>query len=532
MTTTNPNAHEAQAGWNATAMDYPADATVHGLFERQARLGPSRVALRPTGGEAVTYGELAERSNAFAHYLIGLGVQRGSLVGLCIDHSPELFTALLGILKAGAAYVPLDTTFPAARLEWILADTAAKVVVTTQTLSAAIPASFTGRTVRFDAEWPDAAQRPCDDPAAGAGPEDLLYVMYTSGSTGRPKGVLVPHRGVVNYLWWAIDGYGLAGERGAPLVGSVAFDLSVPNFWLPLIGGKCITLLPPDRTLEKLAGLLEQPLDFSLLKITPAHLDILRNILQPGSVTSVRTFVVGADEVRPETVAGWLQVAPGARIINEYGPTETVVGCSVYTIPATFDPAIAVPIGRPIGNLRMYVLDDHLDPLPHGAIGELYIGGDGVAYGYLNQPALTADRFVPDLFGPPGSRLYRSGDLARFRPDGNIDFLGRSDFQVKIRGHRVELGEVEARLGLYPGIAEAVANAYADKFGNKCLAAYLVLADGTVPPSESELRTFMAQVLPDAMVPSAFITLDAMPLTLAGKIDRTALPRGRAHEHR
>jgi amino acid adenylation domain-containing protein len=524
MTMMAPKAREAQAAWNLTAMHYPADATVHGLFERQARLGPGRVAVRPADGEAVTYRDLAERSNAFARYLTGLGVRRGSLVGLCMDHSPELFTVLLGILKAGAAYVPLDAALPAARLEWILADTAARVVVTTRELSAAIPPSFAGHVVRFDAEWPEAARQPRDGLPGGAGPEDLLYVMYTSGSTGRPKGVLVPHRGVVNYLWWAIGGYGLEGERGAPLVGSIAFDLSVPNFWLPLIGGRCVTLLPPDRALERLARLLEQPLDFSLLKITPAHLDVLRAILRPGSVTSVRTFVVGADEVRPETVAGWQRVAPGARIINEYGPTETVVGCSVYTIPEEFDPSVPVPIGRPIGNIRMYVLDEHFNPLPPGAVGELYIGGDGVAHGYLNQPALTADRFLPDPFGPPGSRFYRSGDLARFRPDGNIDFLGRSDFQVKIRGYRIELGEVEARLGTHPGIAQAVASAYTDKFGNKCLAAYLVPAAGTALPAESDLRAFMAEVLPDAMVPSAFIVLDTMPLTPAGKIDRTALP--------
>jgi amino acid adenylation domain-containing protein len=524
MTAMTSNAREAQIAWNATARHYPADETVHGLFERQARLAPSRVAIRAADGETLTYRELAGRSNAFARYLIGLGVKRGSLVGMCIDHSPELFTALLGILKAGAAYVPLDPMLPPARLEWILADTAAEVIVTTQALSVAIPASFADRVICIDATGPDAVRQPRDDPVSGAGPEDLLYVMYTSGSTGRPKGVLVPHRGVVNYLWWAIDGYGLEGERGAPLVGSIAFDLSVPNFWLPLIGGKCVTLLPPDRALENLARLLERSLDFSLLKITPAHLDVLRTILKPGAVTSVRTLVVGADEVRPETVAGWLQVAPGMRIINEYGPTETVVGCSVFTIPDPFDPSAPVPIGKPIGNLRMYVLDERLDPLPAGGIGELYIGGDGVARGYLNQPALTAVRFLPDPFGPPGSRLYRSGDLARIRPDGNFDFLGRSDSQVKIRGYRVELGEVEARLGMYPGITEAVAGAYTDKFGNRCLAAYLVTDAGTAPPSESELRTFMAEVLPAAMVPSVFITLDAMPLTPAGKIDHTALP--------
>ncbi|MER5267854.1 amino acid adenylation domain-containing protein [Actinosynnema sp. NPDC002837] len=510
--------------WNDTDAVFPDDATVHGLFERWAREEPDRVAVRAVDGGTVTYRELDERANQLAHHLRAMGVGRESLVAACVGHSTEMFVALLGILKAGAAYVPLDAALPSARLEWILTDTAAPIVVTTAALRSAVPEAFAGRFVLVDADWPeiDARPRSAPEPLSDAG--NLLYVMYTSGSTGKPKGVLVPHVGVVNYLHWAITGYGLEGERGAPMLGSIAFDLSVPNFWLPLVGGRCVTLLPPDRSLETLAGVLADPGDFSLLKITPGHLDVLRGMLDPGSVRSVRTFVVGADEVRPETVAGWRQVAPNARIINEYGPTETVVGCSVHVVEDGFDPSRSVPIGRPIDNIRMYVLDSGLNPMPVGVVGELYIGGIGVARGYLHRAALTAEKFVPDPFGEPGDRLYRTGDLARYRPDGELDFLGRTDFQVKVRGYRIELGEVEARLGLHPGVVDAVAAAVTGTGGHKRLVGYLVAADRTAPPTPAELRAFLAEVLPDYMVPSVFVVLDRMPLTSAGKVDRTALP--------
>ncbi|TDP89884.1 non-ribosomal peptide synthetase [Labedaea rhizosphaerae] len=510
--------------WNDTAARFPGDATVHGLFERCVRDQPEAVAVRCTDGTTLSYRELDARANQLAHHLRGMGVGCESMVAVCVGHSPEMFVALLGILKSGAAYVPLDAALPSQRLEWILTDTAAPIVVTTEALADAVPDAFDGTIVRVDTDWPLIADQPAHRPEPVSGAQNLLYVIYTSGSTGRPKGVLVPHVGVVNYLHWATTGYGLAGERGAPMLGSIAFDLSVPNFWLPLIGGKCVTLLPPDRSLETLAEVLAEPGDFSLLKITPGHLDVLRGMLDADSVHSVRTFVVGADEVRPETVAGWRKIAPGARVLNEYGPTETVVGCSVHEIEDEFDPSRSVSIGRPIDNLRMYVLDAAMNPAPVGVVGELFIGGIGVARGYLHRAALTAEKFVPDPFGAPGDRLYRTGDLARSRPNGELDFLGRTDFQVKVRGYRIELGEVEARLGLHPGVVDAVAAAVTGPSGHKRLVGYLVAADKANPPAPNELRAFMAEVLPDYMVPSVFVTLDEMPLTSAGKVDRTALP--------
>ncbi|MET0236754.1 MAG: amino acid adenylation domain-containing protein, partial [Kibdelosporangium sp.] len=443
-----PDLERAQVttGWNDTAGNYPR-ATLPELFEAAVRRTPDAVAVSDVDGSTVGYAELNARANRLAHHLRGLGVGAESVVGVCVRHSVDMFVGLLGVLKAGAAYVPLDPEHPADRLAFMLSDTGAQLVVTHRAAAAAVPARFDGPLVSLDpAGLPDGL--PDSDPVPLTGPDNLVYVMYTSGSTGRPKGVMISHAGLVNYLWWAIDGYGLGGASGAPMLGSIAFDLSVPNFFLPLIGGKNVTLLPNDKSLLALADLMRGPGDHSLLKLTPGHLDVLRGLLPAtDSVHCVRTFVVGADEVRPETVAAWRKIAPDARIIDEYGPTETVVGCSTYLVDENFDPSVPVSIGRPIANIRMYVLDEHLEPVPVGAAGELCIGGAGVARGYLNRRGLTAEKFVPDPFAPtPGERMYRTGDLARFRADGNLDFLGRIDHQVKILGYRIELGEIEARL--------------------------------------------------------------------------------------
>jgi amino acid adenylation domain-containing protein/non-ribosomal peptide synthase protein (TIGR01720 family) len=528
---TSEEHHRAVDVWNDTRFEYPVDATVHGLVEIQADAEPEAIAIWDADGGTVTFGELERSANRLAHFLRSRGVGRESLVGVCFDHSVDMFTALLGVLKAGGAYVPLDAGLPEARAQWILEDTAAPLVVTSVELRDRIPAAYTGEVLCIEDLYPELAELPDSRLEPVSDSDNLLYIIYTSGSTGRPKGVQVPHRGVVNYLWWAVEGYGLeSGEKGAPMLGSIAFDLSVPNFWLPLIGGNSVTLLPTDNSLEALAKTLGGDEDFSLLKSTPGHLDVLRSLLEHDSVHSVRTFVVGADEVRPETVAGWRRVAPDARIINEYGPTETVVGCSVYPIPEDFDASSSVSIGWPIGNLRMYVLDAALNPLPPGVVGELYIGGDGVARGYLNRPALTAEKFIPDPFGGPGDRLYRTGDLARWRSTGDFDFLGRNDFQVKIRGYRIELGEVESRLGSHPAVTEAVASAVTDKHGHKRLVGYVVLDPSLPAPDSAELRAYVGAELPEYMVPALFHVLDAMPLTPAGKVDRTALPRPGARQ--
>lgn len=509
--------------WNDTAVAFP-DACVHELFQARVASDPAAVALVDVDGSIVTYGELNARANRVAHYLRSLGIGPESVVGLCVGHSVELFVGLWGILKAGAAYLPLDPTHPRARSRFMLADSGATVVVTVQPLLAVVPEDFTGRVLCLDRDRAEFAGFPDTDPVPLATPDNLIYVMFTSGSTGRPKGVLVTHRGVANYLLWCVDGYGLSGRSGAPMVGSIAFDLSVPNFLLPMIGGKDVTLLAEDDPVQALVDLVQRPGDFSLLKITPGYLDALRRLLPAQTrIDSIRTYVVGADEVRPETVAGWQRVAPESRIINEYGPTETVVGCSVYQIGPDFDPSIPVSIGRPIANLRMYVLDEWGQLAPPGVPGELYIGGVGVARGYGNRPGLTAERFVPDPYDPtPGARMYRTGDLARFRHNGDIDFLGRIDHQVKIRGYRVELGEVEARLLAHPAVREAVV-VCRDIGDHRRLIGYVVPGPGeAVTPAE--VKSFVAAVLPDYMVPAIVVVLDRMPLTAGNKVDRTALP--------
>jgi amino acid adenylation domain-containing protein len=514
---------------NDTSTPMP-EALVHGLFEEVAHRSPEAVAVVAADGSTVTYRELNERANQLAWHLRGLGVTAEQFVGICVDSSVSQLVALLGILKGGGAYVPLDPAHPADRLGFIMQDTRARVIVTTEGLRGRLP-DGDYRTVSLDGDAAAIASRPATDPEPHVTPDNLVYAMYTSGSTGRPKGVMISHRGLNNYLLWAVDGYGLDGAHGAPMLGSIAFDLSIPNFFLPLIGGRDVTLLPPDPSLRALAGLLGQPADFSLLKITPAHLDLLRAQLPAEArLHSVRTFVVGADEVKPETVAAWRTHAPGARIIDEYGPTETVVGCSVYTIPADFDPSAPVPIGKPIANIQMYVLDSDLDPVPTGVVGELYIGGTGVARGYLNRPGLTAERFLPDPYAPqPGARFYRTGDLARLRPDGNLEFLGRIDHQVKIRGYRIELGEIEAQLLLHPGIREAVVAAREDRPGDKRLVGYVV-PTGPTPPEAAELRGYLGRSLPAYMLPAAFVVLDALPLSAGGKVDRARLPTPKAHQ--
>ncbi|GGO21535.1 non-ribosomal peptide synthetase [Micromonospora parathelypteridis] len=506
--------------WNDTEITYP-DRCVHELFERQAAATPLATAIIEQDGTAVSYAQLNARANRIAHLLRERGVGVEDVVGLCLPQSTDLHAALLGILKAGGCYLPLDPAHPAERQRYMLSDAGARILLTAADTQERF-ADFDGERICVPTE--DLSGYAETDPEAVNTPNNLIYIMYTSGSTGRPKGVLVTHRGVANYLLWSIDGYGVQGTSGAPMVGSIAFDLSVPNFLLPLISGRDVTLLPETDQVQALADLIQRDGDFSLLKITPGHLDALRHLTPAGSrVNSVRTYVVGADEVRPETVAAWREIAPQGRIINEYGPTETVVGCSVYEIGDDFDPASPISIGRPIANLRMYVLDAQGRLAPPGVVGELYIGGVGVARGYAGRPALTAERFVPDPYDPlPGARMYRTGDLARFRLDGNIDFLGRIDHQVKIRGYRVELAEVEARLLAHPEVTEAVV-VCREAGGHQRLAAYVVgAARAAVAPDG--VKRFVAAGLPDYMVPSVVTVLDQMPLTAGGKVDRGALP--------
>ncbi|HEU4629064.1 MAG TPA: amino acid adenylation domain-containing protein, partial [Gemmatimonadaceae bacterium] len=508
--------------WNATDTTRPPEGCVHELFAAQAARTPDVVAV-VQGDRRLSYGELDRRANQLAHHLGRLGVGRGALVALWMERSPELVVALLGVLKAGAAYVPLDRTSPPARVRFMLADTQARVILTQASLAASLP-EHRAAVLALDRDWPAIAAEPDHAPVSAATCDDAAYVIYTSGSTGTPKGVVVPHRGLVNYLTWCVAAYDVAAGRGAPVHSPISFDLTITSLFAPLLVGRTTELADERDDVEALAQLLRRQGGFSLVKITPAHLDLLaRQLLPAEAADRARVLVIGGEALLREHVTFWQANAPDTRLVNEYGPTETVVGCCVHEVPPDGPATRAVPIGRPIANTRLYVLDRRMQPVPIGVHGELYVGGAGVAHGYLNQPGLTAERFVPDPFATrPGARLYRTGDLARYLADGTLEYLGRVDDQIKIRGHRIELGEIEAALGQHPAVREAAVLVREDPVRGRELVAY-VDADGEPAPTAQELRTFLASVVPGYMIPSAWVYPPSWPLTANGKVDRHAL---------
>jgi amino acid adenylation domain-containing protein len=510
------------AGLNETAAPFPADRCLHELFAAQVARTPGNVALR-AGDRQLSYAELDESANRLAWFLRSLGVGADDRVALCVERSPGMVIALLGTLKAGAAYVALDPSYPRERMAVILADSQPRVVLTETRLAGLLPGT-PARQVLLDEDAAGIAASPAASLGATAGPDNLAYVLYTSGSTGRPKGVMVPHRGLANYLSWAVRAYGAADGGGAPLHSPIGFDLTVTSLFAPLLAGGSVILFPEEQGIEALGAALREEGGFSLVKITPAHLEILRQALQREADLAGRTrvLVLGGEALFWENLALWRGRAPATRLINEYGPTETVVGCCVYEAPARTAAAGPVPIGRPIANTRLYLLDVGLQPVPFGMAGELYVGGTGVTRGYFGRPDLTAERFLPDPFGSePGGRLYRTGDLVRYLADGNLEFLGRNDHQVKIRGFRIELGEVESALLSHPAVAEAVVVAREDDGGARELVAYVV-------PREhariADLRAHLGVLLPAYMIPAHFIELPELPLTPHGKVDRQRLP--------
>lgn len=513
--------------WNDTAVSYPP-ATLPDLFEQQVLAAPGAVAVVAPDGQRVTYDELNQRANRLAHHLRGIGVRSEVVAAICLDNSLELLIALLAVAKAGGAYLPMDPGQPPARLAFMMSETGARVMITREGLRERLPATAPA-VVCLDRDWPELAELagcPAGNPLRTAGPDNLAYVMFTSGSTGRPKGVQIPHRGLVNYLRWAADCYRVReGTLGAPFLGSAAADLSVTNYLVPLSAGQPVRLLPAGDETQSLAELLRGGEDLSLVKLTPAHLDLLTSYLSDDAPAgSVGALVVGGDRLTARAVAGWRRLAPAARIVNEYGPTEAVVGCVVYDVPAGPAGTGAVPVGRPIANTRAYVLDRNLQPVPAGVAGELYVAGAGLARGYRNDPAKTAASFLPDPFSPvPGARCYRTGDLARFSPDGNLEFLGRADNQIKFLGYRIEPAEIESRLRAHPGVADAVVAAREEPAGSSRLVAYVVARDDSAP-SIGELREFLARDLPGYMLPTACVPLPGLPRNRAGKLDRRALP--------
>jgi amino acid adenylation domain-containing protein/non-ribosomal peptide synthase protein (TIGR01720 family) len=504
--------HQAIAEWNDTAA--PAgEVLIHELLAARAERAPELPAL-VHGAERLTHGELAARSDRLAAHLRALGVGPDVLVALFLGRSIDLVVALLAVLKAGGAYLPLETSLPRQRLSFLLDDSRAPLVLTRTGLLPDLPAGAS-RVVCLDDLPATAAGTGGDRPAA----DNLAYVLYTSGSTGTPKGVAVTHRGLASYLLWAAAAYPAGEGRGAPLHSPLGFDLTVTSLFLPLLAGRAVHLVPEEEGVEGLAAALAEG-GFGLVKLTPAHLDVLQRLLPPERAAGcAAAFVIGGEPLAAEQLAFWRRHAPDLRLINEYGPTETVVGCSIHEMPAALPAAGPVPVGRPIANTRLLLLDRQLSPVPIGVSGEIYIGGAGVCRGYLHRPGLTAERLVPDPFGAGGERLYRTGDLARLLADGTLELLGRMDHQVKIRGFRIELGEIEAALLSQPGVREAAVLAREDAPGDRRLVAYL-----TGDVAGEELRRALSERLPDYMVPAAFVRLAALPLTANGKLDRGALP--------
>ncbi|HSF41610.1 MAG TPA: amino acid adenylation domain-containing protein [Thermoanaerobaculia bacterium] len=530
---------ELLAEFNATASAEAEGWTAHGLFETQARATPDATAL-VWGELSATYAELDARSNRLAHHLRSLGVGPDTRVAICLERSAPLVEALFAVLKAGGAYVPLDPGYPADRLAFMLADSGASVLLTQERLVPLLyPLTPAGtRLVRLDGEAPEAAGIAAgsgEAPEPRATPGDLAYVIYTSGSTGRPKGVMVPHRGLANYLVWARQAYRAGEGNGAPVHSAFGFDLTVTSLLVPLVAGTGVTLLSEEQGVGALAAAFRQAQGLSLVKITPAHLEVLRQVLAPAECAGrTHALVIGGEALWAESLAFWRENAPGTRLINEYGPTEATVGCCVYELTAD-DPATGpVPIGRPIANTRLFVVGPGLCPVPAGAPGELWIGGDGLARGYLGRPGLTAERFVPDPFAPlgggaPGDRLYRTGDLVRLLASGELEYLGRIDTQIKVRGFRIEPGEIEAALTSHPAVAEAVVVAHEGDAGKR-LVAYVVPKEGEQPATPADLRLFLSSRLPEHMVPATYLSLGALPLTANGKVDRRALPAPERHE--
>ncbi len=516
--------HQLLVEWNDTRADYPRQSCLHELFEAQASQTPDKVAVVCEGREC-TYHELNQHADRLAWHLRMLGVGPDVLVGLYMDRSLEMVVGVLGILKAGGAYLPMDPAHPSQRLGFLLEDAQPRVIVTQQRLAGALP-PHAASVVCLDAPgWQSGAGlRDPREHRIGNGklplpldPTSLAYVLYTSGSTGRPKGVQVSHRAVVNLLTSMRREPGLATDDKLLSVTTLAFDIAALELFLPLTTGACVVIASREVATDgrRLARLLDE-CGATVMQATPAT---WRMLLQVGWRGNPRLKVLCGGEALPRDLAEHL-LPRCAALWNLYGPTETTIwsaACRVF-------PGQPIVIGRPIANTQFHVLDRHLRPVPAGVPGELYIGGDGLARGYLNRPELTVERFIVDPFdGGAEGRLYRTGDLARWRPNGEVEFLGRTDHQVKVRGHRIELGEIEAVLAQYPRIRDQVVATWADASGENRLVAYVVAQPGATVEMGA-IRAFLQLKLPDYMIPTALVVLDALPLTANNKVDRKALP--------
>ena len=521
--------HKLLIEWNQTQRDYPRDKCIHQLFEEQGERAPDAVAV-VFEGSSLTYRELNARANQVAQHLRSLGVGPEILVGIWVERSMGMIIGLLAVLKAGGAFVPITPDLPMARLAFLMEDAQLTVLLTQEPLRAKLPPTA-ARIVCLDClpALPEATS--ADGPQSGVTLENLAYVIYTSGSTGRPKGVLIPHKALLSYCfsakeWWQLG----AADRVLHFV-TFSFDVSIDQILSPLLAGATVFIRGTERWEPAQLSKAITEHGLTVVGLPPAYwqqwVESLDRCMVAKMLGSLRLVVLGGDAVPIVPVARWQEVAGATvRLVNAYGPTEATVFATAYELPAQWPDGVTpkrVSIGRPLSNRTAYILDPLGNPVPVGVVGELYLGGEGLARGYQHQPELTAERFVPDLFsGKTGARLYRTGDLARYLPDGNLDFLGRTDFQVKVRGFRIELGEIETVLDGHPEVAACAVMAQEPGGGEKVLVAFVV-GRGRAAPSVESLRLWLMGRLPDYMIPSRFLAVPALPLNSNGKVDRKAL---------
>ena len=535
--------------WNQTQIDYQPELCLHQLFEQQVKRNSDAIAVR-LENEFLTYQELNNRANQLAHYLQSLGIKADELVGIFVERSLDLIVGILGILKAGGAYVPLDINYPKERITYILEDTQLSILLTQSQLLEQLPA-FQGTTICLDQDWSTIAKQSTFSPIVEVDQHNLAYIIYTSGSTGKPKGVMIEHRSIVNYILTAIREYNFTPDDQILQFSSICFDASVQEIFSCLLSGAILVLRTEDmlRSSEDFWQYC-QKWQLTVLSFPTAYWHQLVSELTPTAlqiITNIKLIMVGGEAIQPSKVKQWHQntvnYSPLPQLFNAYGPTEGTIVTTLYEFTS---PTITnVPIGRPLSNTQVYILDAFLQPVPVGVAGELHIGGAGLARGYLNRPELTQEKFIPNPFEEEGlippnpinkgsnesSKLYKTGDLCRYLPDGNIEYLGRIDNQVKIRGFRIELGEIETILSQHGAVKTSIVIAREDETEQKRLVAYIVpQTEAISTPQEqsllavTELRQFLKAQLPEYMVPSAFVILESLPLTSNGKVDRRALP--------
>ena len=514
--------HQLLVEWNRTHTSYPNDFHIMQLFEVQAEKTPNAIAVID-GDRELTYGDLNRRSNKLARYLRAQGLKADVPVGICMERSLEMVIGLLGILKAGGAYIPLDPSYPADRLVFMIKDAAPPFLVTQAKFIEKLP-HLESQIIALDSQWKMISDERMENLGNQVTSENLAYIIYTSGSTGKPKGAKIPHRGISNHMFWLQSEFHINQSDRILQKTPFSFDAAVWEFYAPLLTGGQLVMATPGGHRDS-HYLIQTIIRYgiTILQVVPTQLQMLLDNPDIIQCASLRIVFCGGEPLPARLITLFIEKLPAAKLYNLYGPSEATIDTTVWQCKPLI-PQAPVPIGRPIANVQTYILDRTMQPVPIGLAGELYIGGAGVGSGYLNRPELTAEKFLQNPFHDnPEARLYKTGDMVRYRADGNIEFLGRFDDQVKIRGFRIELGEVEAALQEHPSVRKVVVIAREDPLGNKQLIAYIVL-EKINPPTQSEWRQFLSHKLPEYMIPSAFIILDELPLHPNGKVDRKSLP--------